>query len=110
MFLILVSVCVFIFTLIALKDMFDTVISGVPWQQEAFYHQPIDTTRWVRAPTTLSLPSLLQAEKHWVVSAWQTKKKKERSQVIGLAPEPSLFLLKCGSFVPARVRVHECLL
>jgi len=46
----------FIFTVIAHKDMFDTVISSVPWQQEAFYYQPIDTTWWVRAPP-LSLPS-----------------------------------------------------
>lgn len=49
-------VCVFIFTVIAHKDMFDAVISGVPWQQEPFYHQPIDTTWWVRASPTLPSP------------------------------------------------------
>lgn len=44
---------VFIFTVIAHKDVFDAVISGAPWQQKAFCHQPIDTTWWVRAPPTL---------------------------------------------------------
>lgn len=102
---------VFIFTVIAHKDMFNTVIFGVPWQQEAFYHQPIDTTWWVIAPPPL--PPLFAPDWKALGCLSLTGKKNEekgRSQIISSAPELSLFLLKCGSLVPTRVRVRTCLL
>lgn len=103
-------VCVFIFTVIAHKDMFDTVISGVPWQQEAFYHQPIDTTWWMRAPPTL--PPLFAPDRKALgcLSLAEEEIQKGGSQVMSSAPEPSLLLLKCGSLVPTRACVQTCFL
>lgn len=89
--------------------MFDTVISGVPWQQEAFYHQPIDTTWWVRAPPILppcfapdwkALGCLCLAEK---------KKKKREAKLSVQLQSPPCFSWNVGPlFQQGYVCIRAC--